>query len=325
MSAPRLVLQIAVSIVAFQAFAVAQTMPAPVESKPPAAQAPPPGYQAPPPGYQQRPQAPPPGYQQPPPGYQPPPPGYQQQPPPGYQQAPPAYPQGYQPPPGYQAPPPGYYQPPPAYYPPPGYYPPVTYQPPPPLPLLPPGPPPRTHGFLAMPYLGVATQTGEQGQRYSSGGIFGAIVGGRLNRAFSLNGELRLDSLDFRNVPSTTAASGTELDIGFSPLFHAQFATGEFLIGPKLSFFTHQESYTGFDINGFYTEYHEDWTGWSVGVNTGLFFAVSRFMSLGGMVSYTLRMPTEVCTRMDFSTIEDCQSGDYPAANVLGFHAAALF
>ncbi len=48
-------------------------------------------------------------------------------------------------------------------------------------------------------------------------------------------------------------------------------------------------------------------------------------MSLGGMVSYTLRMPTEVCTRMDFSTIEDCQSGDYPSANVLGFHAAALF
>ncbi len=102
-----------------------------------------------------------------------------------------------------------------------------------------------------MPYLGVATQTGEQGQRYSSGGVFGALVGGRLNQSFSLNGELRLDSLDFRNVPSTTAASGTELDIGLSPLFHAQFATGEFVIGPKLSFFTHQESYPGFDINGF--------------------------------------------------------------------------
>jgi hypothetical protein len=286
-----------------QAFAVAQTMPAPAESKPPAAQ-----------------QPPPPGYQQPPPGYQ------QQPPPPGYQQAPPTYPQGYQPPPGYQQPPPGYYQPPPAYYPPPGYYPPggYAYQPPPPTPPLPPRPPPRTHGFLAMPYLGVATQTGELGRRYSSGAIFGALIGGRLNQAFSLNGELRIDTLDFRNVPSTQAASGSELDIGFSPLFHAQFASGEFLIGPKLAFFTHQESYTGFDINGFYTEYHEDWTGWSTGVNAGVFFAVSRVMSLGGMVSYSLRLPTEVCTRTDFS-VEDCQSGDYPSVNVLGFHAAALF
>jgi hypothetical protein len=176
-----------------------------------------------------------------------------------------------------------------------------------------------------MPYLGVATQTGEQGTRYSSGGIFGAIVGGRLNRAFSLNGELRLDSLDFRNVPSSASWSGTELDIGFSPLFHGQFASGEFVLGPKISFFTHQESFLGSDINGFTTQYHENWTGWSTGFNAGVFFAISRFASLGGVVSYTLRMPTEVCTRMDFSSFEDCQSGDYPSANVLGFHAAALF
>ena len=175
-----------------------------------------------------------------------------------------------------------------------------------------------------MPYLGVATQTGEQGTRYSSGAIFGALIGGRLNRAFSLNGEFRIDFLDFKNVPSSQSWTGTELDIGFSPLFHAQFATGEFVLGPKLSFFTHQESYRGVDINGFTTQYHVNWTGWSTGINAGVFFAVSRFMSLGGMVSYTLRMPTEVCTRTDFS-IENCQSGDYPSANVLGFHAAALF
>ena len=328
------------SIVGLQAFAVAQTMPPPVESKPPAAgapgsppapggkppgaqpqpqrQPPPPGYQQPPPGYQQRPQPPPPGYPPAPPGYQQPPPGYQQ-PPPGYQQQPPPQPPGYQPP------PPGYYQPPPAYYPPPGYYPPgYAYQPPPPLPPAPPRPPPRTHGFLAMPYLGLATQTGEQGIRYSSGAIFGALLGGRLNRAFSLNGEFRIDSLDFKNTPTYESPSGTELDIGVSPLFHAQFATGEFLVGPKLSFFTHQERYIQNDINNFETNYYVNWTGWSTGFNAGLFFAVSRFMSLGGMVSYTLRLPTEACTRTAFST-EVCESGDYPSVNVLGFHAAALF
>ena len=111
-----------------------------------------------------------------------------------------------------------------------------------------------------------------------------------------------------------------------SPLFHAQFAAGEFVIGPKLCFFTHQESYTGFDINGFYTEYHENWTGWSVGVNTGVFFAVSRFMSLGGMVSYTLRN-ADRGLHADGLLVDSriADSGDYPSANVLGFHAAALF
>jgi hypothetical protein len=319
MSAPRLVLPIAVSIVGLQAFAGAQTMPPPVESKPPAAGAPsyPPPPGAKPPGAQQ---APPPGYQQPPPGYQQPP-----QPPAGYQQAPPVYPPGYQPPPGYQQPPPGYYQPPPAYYPPPGYYPPgYGYQPPPPMPPPPPRPPPRTHGFLAMPYLGIATQTGEQGRRYSSGGIFGALIGGRLNRWASLNGELRIDFLDLRNAPASQSWSGTELDIGFSPLFHAPFALGEFVVGPKVSFFTHQESYLGADLNGFTTQFEQNWTGWSTGFNAGVFFAVSRFMSLGGMVSYTFRQPTEICTRTDFS-VEECPTGDFPSVNVLGFHAAALF
>src|SRR5437773_1892137 len=79
---------IAVSVVAVEAFAVAQTNPPPQD------------YQQPPPGYQQQ---PPPGYQQqPPPGYQQqPPPGYQQQPPPGYQQQPPPQTYGYPSQPGY--------------------------------------------------------------------------------------------------------------------------------------------------------------------------------------------------------------------------------
>jgi len=81
---------IAVSVVALEAFAVAQTNPPPQD------------YQQPPPGYQQQ---PPPGYQQPPPGYQQPPPGYQQQPPGGYQQPPPQT-YGYPQQPGYAPPPP---------------------------------------------------------------------------------------------------------------------------------------------------------------------------------------------------------------------------
>src|SRR5215468_9494380 len=66
---------IAVSVVAIEAFAVAQTSPPPTDyQQPPPGYQPPPGQQ-PPPGYQQQP--PPPqayGYNQPPPAYAPPPP-----------------------------------------------------------------------------------------------------------------------------------------------------------------------------------------------------------------------------------------------------------
>ena len=229
MSAPRLVLPIAVSIVGLQAFAVAQTMPPPWSPTPSAAQrqtARPrsrrrPGTSSRRPAISSGRSRRRPGTSSRRPGYQQPPPGYQQQPPPGYQQAPPAYPPGYQPPPGYQQPPPGYYQPPPAYYPPPGYYPPAYgYQPPPPCR---PCRRARRRGHTASSRcrISASPRRPESKARATAAERSSApCVGGRLNRAFSLNGELRLDSLDFRNVPSSTVGSGTELDIGFSPLFH---------------------------------------------------------------------------------------------------------
>lgn len=315
-------LSIAVTVVVLPAFVAAQTTPPPSYPPPPAnapANPPPPGYQQPPPGYQQ----PPPGYQQP---QQQPPPGYQQpgpqQPPPGYQQQPP-------PPPGYypqQPPPPGYYPqqppPPPGYYPP-GYYPPPApgyYPPPAPRPER---PAPRTHGFLAMPYLGFHTFAGATGAVYSPGATLGALIGGRLNPSFSINGEIRLDALNFKNVPSSEQWDGSEFDIGISPLFHAQFpsGTGEFVIGPKLSFSGYEVTLRD-DFGSTIT--HDRWNGWSAGFNAGVFFAVGRVLSLGGLMSFTSRHPTERCPDDQFG-VEQCTSGDYSSENVFSFTGALLF
>jgi hypothetical protein len=308
--------------------------PPPAGNQPPPSQPPPPGYQQPPPGYyQQQPPGyqPPPGYQQPPPGYQQPPPGYQrpppgsQQPPPGYQQPPPGYqqpPPGYyqQPPPGYQQPaPPAYYQPPPTYYqqPPQTYYPPgQAYQP------APARPPPRTRGFLALPYIGFNSFAGDTGAQLDPGLIVGALVGGRLSPTFSINGEIRIDTLNFRNLDSNQQWETNEFDLAASPLFHVPFAAGEFVVGPKLGFFSYDATYkTNTRVTG-----TEQWSGLTAGVNTGLFFAVSRIMSLGGMLSFTIRDPSEKC-RTDYvlATPEACTTGDFTAEKVLGFHAGALF
>jgi hypothetical protein len=340
MRASRATFSIALSVVVFQTVANAQSTPAPpAAATPPASPGatppappsypPPPGQTPPanpPPqvGQPQSPgaQPPPPGYQQPPPGYQQqPPPGYQQQPPPGYQQQPPP---GYyqQPPPGYyQQPPPGYYQPPPpGYYPPPQayYYPPPGYgQPPPPSAQR---PPPRTHGFLAMPYIGVHSRPGETGQGYGPGATFGALIGGRLSPSFSLNGEMRFDVINFRNEPAGETWDATEGDLALSPLFHVQFPTGELVFGPKLGFFFYEET----DKAGSNEIFRRTANGLSAGFNAGVFFAVNRVMSLGGMLSFTLRDPGQVCDKLPAQT-ENCVTDDYAARKVFGFHAAMLF
>jgi hypothetical protein len=322
----------------FPALAAAQTSPPPAQPSPPAAPAPPPTSPAPayppPPGSSPPAvnQPPPPGYEQPPPGYQqrPPPPGYEQ-PPPGYQAPPPAG----QPPPGYQAPPPGTYQPPPPRYyqpppagtyqsppgyrqapPPPGYQaPPPGYQAPPP-----PGPPPRTHGFLALPYLGAASRAGDSGNGLGPGPILGALIGGRVNPTFSLNGELRIDVINFHNLAPGEQVAAAESELVFSPLFHVQFQAGEFVVGPKFGFF----SYGAEDTIGGVSKGKTTASGETYGINAGVFFAVSRIMSLGGMVSYTVRDPSKQCVTPAGGAM-DCQNGNYPAEDILGFHAGMLF
>jgi len=321
----------ALTVASFEGLAAAQTTPPPAETTPPAAAAPPapaapanPPPPPPPPGGRAGAEQPPSINQPPPAGYQQPPSGYQQQPPPGPYQPPPppAYPPppgaNPQPPPGYQPPPPAYYQqPPPGYYqPPPGYYQP----PPPPGPPQPPPPPPRTHGFLALPYLGVASHTGDSGTGLGPGFMLGVLLGGRLSPIFSLSGELRTDTLNYRNVPSGSTRTSSESELTFSPLFHIQFPAGEFVLGPRFGFFTYDDKGT---MNGLSTG-ESTASGTTYGVNTGVFFAVSRMMSLGGMVSLTVRDPNKNCITPP-GLAQMCQNGNFPAENVLGFHAGMLF
>jgi hypothetical protein len=109
------------------------------------------------------------------------------------------------PPPGYgYPPPPNPYPPPPGYsygYPPPGAYP-GSYAPP------PPPPPPfsasdrRHSGFLAMPYLGVNSFQGTNAVNLGPGFRIGTLLGGRIGRSFSINGELTIDFMNPENVPA---------------------------------------------------------------------------------------------------------------------------
>jgi lipoprotein signal peptidase len=65
-------------------------------------------------------------------------------------------------------------------------------------------------------------------------------------------------------------------------------------------------------------------SGWSAGFNAGVFFALGRVMSLGGLMSFTARNTTESCLDDQFG-VNQCTSGDYSSENVLSFTGALLF
>ena len=171
-----------------------------------------------------------------------------------------------------------------------------------------------------MPYIGFHCFAGDTGTFYKPGATLGVLLGGRVNPSFSINGELRIDVLNFKDVPSSQQWDATEFDFGISPLFHLQFptGTGEFVIGPKLSIFGYEATFR--DNNNFTTS-NDRWSGWSAGFNAGVFFAVGRAMSLGGLMSFTSRNPTEKCPDNQFG-VEQCVPGDYPSENVFSFTGA---
>jgi hypothetical protein len=224
--------------------------------------------------------APQPGYQQPvyPPQAYPPQPGYpQQQPYPAYpqQQPYPAYPQqGYP----QSAPPPGYYAPPPSYA---------------PQPVYDPGPPaePRyRRGLLFMPYLGFHEVVGKYSDNYSTGLRVGGLLGGHIGPFVSLNAEMAIDVMNVDTHSSGVSETEAFFDFAFSPLFHLSIPYVDFVLGPKLGFFTGFYSVSS-DYGGGEDGYG---TGLTYGFNAGAFAGLGR-IALGGILGFTGRHFTHTC------------------------------
>ena len=256
---------------------------------------------------------------------QPPATGYPPQqaappPPPGYGYPPPPY---GPPRPAYGPPRPAYGAPPPVLYPasPSSPYPPRAYGEPAPYrrPYF--YPPPRRF-FLATPYLGISSflgETADLGHR-SVGARAGAILGLRLHPAFSLNGEISLDVLNFRDVPSGQKMTGGAFALSASPLFHLFAPTVEVVFGPRIGIWG--EGITR-RVNDVETSFSA--SGFLMGLNAGLFFPVRRCLSVGGLVTLDTRLFGRTCTK-NADGSEMCSDGDLPKALTnLTFNFAMMF
>jgi hypothetical protein len=181
--------------------------------------------------------------------------------------------------------------------------------------------PPRRTGFLALPYLGVESHRGNTGNDEGPGLVLGTFLGGRLNPMFSLNGELTIDVLNPKNVPSGEDVSAAEVDIAFSPLVHLPAGPlVELVMGPKLGIFASAEQDS---VNG--DTFKARANGWVAGLNLGAFAAIGPSVSLGGMLNAQLRKPVQECSTLPGES-EICDStSSFTAEKVIAVYAGALF
>jgi hypothetical protein len=141
-----------------------------------------------------------------------------------------------------------------------------------------------------MPYLGANIPVGDAGDSFDPGFRIGTILGGHVMPEVSLNGELAIDIMNPKNVPSGMSVTEVIVDVVFSPLFHFGTDQIEGFVGPRLGTFAMSASvsYQGTSMDG-------SVRGLAYGFNLGVAIPVGD-MAIGGLLSYTGRHATKVCS-----------------------------
>jgi hypothetical protein len=174
--------------------------------------------------------------------------------------------------------------------------------------------------MLIVPYVGFHAVEGIVADNYDAGLRIGGLIGSRIARSVSLNVELATNFLSLKNETNArTAPSGHDLTIAFSPLFHGAMGGGEFVIGPKLGFWSSSISQ---DASSTQAALQASQTGWAFGFNMGAFGGVTEDVALGGIVAYQMTFLSQSCTRGGID--EGCTSSGFPP-QILSFAVAAMF
>jgi hypothetical protein len=175
-------------------------------------------------------------------------------------------------------------------------------------------------GVLVMPSFGFHAVEGLAADDYDAGARIGLLMGSHATPTVSLNVELAMDFLSPKQptIPvSRTSLSGHDFTAAFSPLFHASNGIGEFVVGPKLGFWSSSITSEGPTVDTIQASQ----TGWIYGFNLGGFAGVTDSAALGVIVAYQMTYLSQSCTRDSVS--ENCDT--HSAPQILSFNVAALF
>jgi hypothetical protein len=176
-------------------------------------------------------------------------------------------------------------------------------------------------GVLVMPFVGFHAVEGIAADDYDAGPRVGFLLGAHAAPAVSLNVELAMDFLSpkVNMAVRGTEVSGRDFTIAFSPLFHARSGIGEFVVGPKLGFWS-----SGIDVRMGAQTIQNSQSGWAYGFNIGAFAGVHDSAALGALVSYQMTYLDQSCARGSGLTASTCDSAG-PVPQILSFNLAAIF
>jgi hypothetical protein len=181
-----------------------------------------------------------------------------------------------------------------------------------------------------MGYLGFQSFQGKFAAKVTNQGVdtglslgigphVGGMIGYRFMEQVSLNAEVSLDIPHAELSSSFTSIDAQRLAFSVSPLYHIDAGAVDFMVGPKLGFWT--STFSQSDSLGTATL---TYTGWMAGVTAGLYYKVGR-IGLGGLASFDYAPVLQGCSTNDFSEQTCGPNKTFPADKMLSFALAVLF
>jgi hypothetical protein len=167
----------------------------------------------------------------------------------------------------------------------------------------------------------------DQAKYYGPGARLGVLVGGRIDDVFSLGVEVSLDisNLQYPNGPGVSQSEWTGW---IAPSILFQFHRGRFELayGPKIGLFMRRATEHDSTIS---QTADDQLTGYMIGINGGVFLALSPRTSVGLLLSLDLLFPKTFCETVASPIYNPAQQRCTQAAvespRVFGLTGAALF
>jgi hypothetical protein len=166
-----------------------------------------------------------------------------------------------------------------------------------------------------LPYVGLHSYQNQEASAYGPGLRIGSLFGGRIGDLVSINGEVTVDRA---NVHSVLNIQQWFFRTSLSPLVHLPAGRVEVELGPKLGIYSVSTNYsdTGATIE-------TASSGYSTGINAGMFASLSAQTSIGGLLSFDLMWSKRTCA-LSLGGTATCGSTT-DVGKVLGLSGALLF
>jgi len=180
--------------------------------------------------------------------------------------------------------------------------------------------------MMFMPFVGIHSFQDSSDSDLGPGLRVGALVGGYVNEAWSVNAQVSFDALNPESQAITNSGvdvSGQVLELTFSPLFHVGNAKAEFVLGPKLGGWLGWAQASGTNgLTGATLTANTKVEGWTLGGNVGGFIVASPGLLLGALMSLDFRDVLHGCTTAT-AVAEQCTSSG-ESSTILGFAFALM-